>query len=604
MVRSVARALPLAFLLLAAAPLAAQPSPTSPAPLPKVVLVGDSIRLGYAPLVARKLAGRAVVVSPPANGGDSANVLKHLDEWVLREKPDLVHINCGLHDLKLSKATKKHQVEPDDYRRNLQQIVDHVRKETSAAIVFADTTPIDDARHAQRRADFDRTEADVLHYNEVARAVMTAAGVPVHDLHTLIERGGVEKLLAADGTHYTPAGYELLAAAVADCISRHLYVRSSKPLPTPRSGPEATAAYRKAEAERDAQVPPAYKKLPVPRFDPPADAAEWRRRRPEVLRAVEAALGDWPARPSPPRARLVSRELRRDYTLERVGLDDGLGGEISALVLVPEKRAPKAPAILWLHSSTPDKNQIITPNTNGGPEPLGEVFVKRGYVVLAPDAAWYGERADAGPSGKVEPGRLAQEPLHKLDLWFGRTLWGRFVRDDRVALDYLCSRPEVDPARIGATGMSMGSTRSWWLAAVDERVAAAVGVACLTRYQNLIAHGQLRQHGVYYFCYGLLRHFDTEGVLALIAPRPYLALTGDLDAGSPADGVRVLEQQVGRVYAALGARERFRSVLYPDLGHTYTPTMRAAMLEWFDRWLQPDRSQESGVRSQKTGPDP
>jgi hypothetical protein len=93
--------------------------------------------------------------------------------------------------------------------------------------------------------------------------------------------------------------------------------------------------------------------------------------------------------------------------------------------------------------------------------------------------------------------------------------------------------------------MSMGSTRAWWLAAVDERVAAVVAVACLTRYQNLIAHGELRAHGVYYFVNGLLKHFDTEGVLALIAPRPFLALTGDLDAGSPADGVRALERAEG-----------------------------------------------------------
>ena len=162
-----------------------------------------------------------------------------------------------------------------------------------------------------------------------------------------------------------------------------------------------------------------------------------------------------------------------------------------------------------------------------------------------------------------------------------------FVRDDQVALDYLCTRPEVDPARIGATGMSMGSTRAWWLAAVDDRVAAVVAVACLTRYQNLIAHGELRAHGVYYFVNGLLKHFDTEGVLALIAPRPFLALTGDLDAGSPADGVRALERIVGRTYRGGGAGDRFRSVLYPEVGQRYTPQMRAEMLAWFDRWLRP-----------------
>src|SRR5262245_20817742 len=69
-------------------------APASPAAeLPRVVLIGDSIRLGYAPRVAARLSGKAVVVSPTENGGDSASVLAHLDEWVLREKPDVVHLN-------------------------------------------------------------------------------------------------------------------------------------------------------------------------------------------------------------------------------------------------------------------------------------------------------------------------------------------------------------------------------------------------------------------------------------------------------------------------------------------------------------------------------
>jgi predicted amidohydrolase/lysophospholipase L1-like esterase/dienelactone hydrolase len=576
----------LSLLLLAAVP-AQQPAT---APPPKVVLVGDSIRLGYAPLVAEKLHGVAVVVGPNANGGDSGNLLRNLDEWVIRDKPDIVHFNCGLHDLKKAKKDGSYQVGIEDYERNLRRIVERLRAETRATIVFALTTPIDDTRHARRDADFDRLDADVRRYNDASRRVMLAAGVPVHDLDTIVRSAGLQQLQSADGTHYTAAGYDRLADAVADCIRRQIFVRNYKPLATPRSGPEATAAYQKAETERDAQVPAAYKNLRVPPFQPPADARDWANRRPQVNKAVEDSLGNWPPRPAPPRARLVSRELRLGYTLERIGLDDGLGGEISALLLIPEKREPKAPAILWLHSSTPDSNQLITPDTNGGPESLGEVFVKKGYVVLAPDAAWYGGRATTGPSGPSEAGRLAQDPLHKLDLWFGRTLWGRFVRDDRIALDYLCSRPEVDAKRIGATGMSMGSTRSWWLAAVDDRVAATVGVACLTRYQNLIAHGQLRQHGVYYFAYGLLKHFDVEGVLALIAPRPYLALTGDLDAGSPADGIRVLEDIVGRTYKSLGAADRFRNVFYPGVGHAYTPAMRAEMLEWFDRWLRPSPS--------------
>ncbi len=205
---------------------------------------------------------------------------------------------------------------------------------------------------------------------------------------------------------------------------------------------------------------------------------------------------------------------------------------------------------------------------------------------MSPDAFWHGDRVGTGPAGSAETGREEQESLFKLNLWLGRTLWGMFVRDDQIALDYLCSRPEVDRSRIGATGMSMGSTRAWWLAAIDDRIGVVVGVACLTRYQNLLAHGQLRQHGLYYFVDVLLTQFDTEGVLALIAPRPYLALTGELDAGSPADGVRILEDRVGRVYGALKARDRFRSILYPETGHAFTPEMRREMLAWFARWFR------------------
>ena len=98
--------------------------------------------------------------------------------------------------------------------------------------------------------------------------------------------------------------------------------------------------------------------------------------------------------------------------------------------------------------------------------------------------------------------------------------------------------------------------------------------------------------GVYYFVDGLLKHFDTEGVLSLIAPRPFLALTGASNAGSPADGVRVLERVVGRTSTRRWAqRDRFRSILYPEVGHAYTPEMHHEMLMWFDRWL--GRARES-----------
>ncbi|MBI3695047.1 MAG: dienelactone hydrolase, partial [Acidobacteria bacterium] len=146
-------------------------------------------------------------------------------------------------------------------------------------------------------------------------------------------------------------------------------------------------------------------------------------------------------------------------------------------------------------------------------------------------------------------------------------------------------RPEVDPNRIGAQGMSMGSTRAWWLAAIDDRVQAVVGVACFTRYEDLIAIRSLRAHGIYYFVPGILKHFDSEGIMALLAPRPFLALTGDSDAGSPPEGMKKLEQILRHFYALYGKPEAFRSVIYPNTGHVYNDDMKQKMLEWFDRFL-------------------
>ncbi len=189
-------------------------------PLPKVVLVGDSIRMGYAPLVAKRLDGKAIIVSAKPNGEDSGNVLRNLDEWVIKEKPDVVHFNAGLHDLKLK--DKSYQVPLVEYEKNLKTILTRIQKETTAKIIFATSTPILDRLHAERKAGFDRFEADVQTYNRAAVSLMKQVGVPINDLHKLVEGGGKEKIMAGDGTHYTQEGYEMMAAAVTDSILRSL----------------------------------------------------------------------------------------------------------------------------------------------------------------------------------------------------------------------------------------------------------------------------------------------------------------------------------------------------------------------------------------------
>jgi dipeptidyl aminopeptidase/acylaminoacyl peptidase len=202
------------------------------------------------------------------------------------------------------------------------------------------------------------------------------------------------------------------------------------------------------------------------------------------------------------------------------------------------------------------------------------------------DAYCFGERNGRGPGGPAEKGRDGELSASKFNLWVGRTLWGMILRDDLMALDYLVSRTEVDAERIGVMGMSMGATRAWWLMALDERIKTGVPICCLTRYQNLIENQLLKAHGIYYFVPNILNHFDTEAIVALIAPRPVLFLDGDQDGTSPVDGIHVIESAVRPVYGLYGKESEFESVVYAGQGHVYTKEMWTKTLDWMDKRLK------------------
>jgi len=180
-----------------------------------LVLIGDSIRMGYQATVRERLAS-VDIWSPEANGGDSANVLAHLDEWVAAHSPQVVHLNCGLHDIKKPFDSGRAQVGLDEYRRHLREIFDRILS-TGARLVWASTTPVDEDLH-HRNKGFDRFTADVDAYNSVALDLATAEDVTVNDLHAVIESADRTHLLREDGVHFSEEGSRLLGDAVAEFV--------------------------------------------------------------------------------------------------------------------------------------------------------------------------------------------------------------------------------------------------------------------------------------------------------------------------------------------------------------------------------------------------
>jgi lysophospholipase L1-like esterase len=189
---------------------------------PSAVLIGDSICMGYRPLVQQRLSEIVNILGIAGNGGDSSRILENLDEWMISRDADLIHFNCGLHDLKFERGTNAYQQPLEVYEANLRKIVTRLQKGTAKAhLVWATTTPVIDERHNAVKG-FDRYQRDVEAYNRVATIIMTEAGIPINDLHSAIQNDDVEACLGADGVHMTERGNKVLTDAVCRFILQEL----------------------------------------------------------------------------------------------------------------------------------------------------------------------------------------------------------------------------------------------------------------------------------------------------------------------------------------------------------------------------------------------
>jgi hypothetical protein len=307
------------------------------------------------------------------------------------------------------------------------------------------------------------------------------------------------------------------------------------------------------------------------------DFSVYQRRRRADLWALLGQL-PWDHRPAPPR--LVKTEKRDGYTLERLVLDLNGFEPVPALLVLPDRRAARAPGLLYIHwhggMYDLGKEQLVIGDE--AQPAYAPVCAEKGIVTLAIDSWCFGERKHAAD------GHVGEQDAFKLMLWRGRVLFGMMMFDEFRALDYLASRPEVDPGRLGATGMSMGSTKAWWLAALDPRVRLCIDVCCLTDFDELIRINNLKGHGIYYYVPSLLKEFSTAHINELIVPRPRLSVNGRQDDLTPPAGVDKVRDYLLPLYRKYGREEDCRIELF-NCGHVELPEMRQLILSWLDRYL-------------------
>lgn len=175
----------------------------------RILVIGDSISMGYTPHLKKKMATDDTVFHPAENCGDSRNVRKNFSSWLGDQEWDTVIFNAGLHDIKRHKADNTVQVPLAEYKINLGHIFPTLLARASN-VIWVTITPVIEERHNLVK-EFHRYNSDVLTYNEAALTIAQSHSVPICDLHTWVSNRDIGSIMLQDGVHFNEIGYAEMA---------------------------------------------------------------------------------------------------------------------------------------------------------------------------------------------------------------------------------------------------------------------------------------------------------------------------------------------------------------------------------------------------------
>jgi dienelactone hydrolase len=321
--------------------------------------------------------------------------------------------------------------------------------------------------------------------------------------------------------------------------------------------------------------------------------------------------------PCEPRAEVVERQDRVDHLREKIYFQTTSDLRVPAYVLIPKKGSPPYPGVVALHDhggfsfwgkeklvETEDEHPVLTEfkKRSYAGRSIATTLVRRGYVVLVIDMFYWGERRmllDDDPADwrdrprDIKADRIAafNRRASENEQLVGRTIFtagftwpGVMLWDDVRSVDYLVTRPEVNPKRIACVGLSVGGFRSCHLAALDDRIKAAVVVGWMASFPKQLRHHIRHTIGHTMLIPGLYRELDYPDVASLAMPAALLVINGSKDELFELDGVRSCFDKLQACYKKAGVPARVRTHLY-DAPHEFNDQMQAEAWEWLAKWV-------------------
>jgi len=313
---------------------------------------------------------------------------------------------------------------------------------------------------------------------------------------------------------------------------------------------------------------------------------------------------------------VVERVDKGDYIREKVYFNTTPLFRVPAYVLIPKKGKSPFPAVVDLHSHGAmyqfGKEKVIEVENEHpsivdykkkyyGSQSDSVALVKNGFVVISIDAFYFGERR-AIFDNDIELGKKLISELTVKDVDYlnrkaaenetniakclilaGVTWPGIIMWDDIRTVDYLSTRPEVDPNRIGCWGLSMGGFRTTHLCGLDERIKCAVIVGFMSSYTPMLkAH--IRTHTWINYVPGFYNYFDFPDIASIMVPKPLMVQHCSKDELFPLEGMKASSEKIAEVYRLNNAEDKFQSRFF-DHPHMFSKEMQEVALEWMKKWV-------------------